>query len=1671
MTDSFDSRDDSLDACLGLAFGAEQDTGSADATQSVLQSLGHLMKTVPQVTLRESSQEAAIEPLVRPDAATCGKTDAGSRYRIDGEIAVGGMGRILKGRDTDLGRDLAVKVLLDKHREKPEVVQRFVEEAQIGGQLQHPGIAPVYELGRFDDHSPFFTMKLVKGKTLSELLDERSNGDSERAKFIGIFEQICQAMAYAHSRGVIHRDLKPANIMVGAFGEVQVMDWGLAKVLRSGGVADETKAANRHSNLSVIETIRSGASDTFGDDAEVGSQTRAGSVMGTPAYMPPEQALGETEMLDERADVFGLGAILCEILAGRPPYVHERSAEILRMAVRGKLDDCLRQLDQCGAEPELIALTKCCLELEPSDRPRNAEVLAKKVSGYLESVEVRLHESEVQRAAEAAKAVEERKRRKVTWALATSIMLIFGLAGGGWMWATQQQAQRRLAADGKVTEALNEARVHEKLAETTDLTLRIQELESAITSTKQATALAQQPDVDPSKRQAADELLTVLVAAVAETEADRQKVEKEKRLLEQLELIRVTHADVGERISVEGEAVLENSDRTSDQFDAAFREAGFDFDELTVDQAVERIRSSTVREGLLSAIDHWLRTIPNAIPSNSIRVLVESGQWSEGAKLARSFIESNPDLRPVWSVLGEMLLLTGEQDGYRAMCREMLEHFDGQLSPSDAVYILDNCLMLPDAVERESLPTQQFLNSLDEELTRVMPFTKPLVTRALLAYRTDDAKAALEYVVKAKVTSQSKHLGDIPKLHMQTMSLCIEAMALEDLGQHQQARKSLNRARELLDELRLKGVGPIRRFVPGQYRPLVLLSEAEAKLDDKSEFDWTKRFQETLTAQVPTELQQRIEQRDKLFEIANAVDDNAWRIKLRTALFDGDVEQLRQLAQNEESQKLSPELASWVGAAFREAREYELAVEILKREQQVYPGDFWINYELSMCLQHIIEPEAALGYVRAALAIRPKSTTAQWALVSVLDDAGHSEEAVEQYNRMLARSDMSTDEYIRLSENLDERGRYDQAELTMRKAIEMDPENAPAHQLLSLVLTRQNRLDEALAAAQKSQALDPDYAKGYFRLGYVLNRLERYEEAAGAYREFNRRNDDHVGGRYNLALVLERLDQLNEALDVLGEARKIDPDDPNVPGRMRNVLNKKKGQGPLSKSEQQLLGELNRQLVRANQPKDQIEEAWKKLEVNPRDKGTRASLAYALQQNSQLEEAIKQYKIVLKVDPSSASVHNRLGDCYKELLDFDAAIREYRKAVGLAPEMTSYRMDLGSALHHKAVGSPRGRGVWPIPVPDPESIDEELLQTAVAEYRKVLKQEPDHKLVLRLLADALELLGHKEETDELYEESGGASKAVRTAQALIKEGKTDEAIAMLEQAIEENPHDFWAIQALGRAYARQKRYEEALTMYQKLLKVDGPSHYFYSKTARTMCFLYRYEEAYQLLTEAVNADPSIEVSHHFQSALGYVCLQQGKLKDALRHYQESLALANGGSNLTAQFEIALAYMEQGKLDEATTAIEQIADDRRLGRFSNALAAAEGAAHAWCELCRYEQTGAPAHLEKAIQYAEAGLEHAEDAPFDFQRRAQCNLSLGICHYRQGDFQKALETLKQSYDEVEHDPQTWVILAMTHWKLGNQEEARQWKQKVDDYVKEHKPLPILKLYYDEAIDLID
>ena len=550
---------------------------------SVLANLSASVGPVPHVLLRDSDAGTEPGPVVQPGSPEMpAPADPAARLQVLGEVARGGMGAILKGRDIDIGRDLAVKVLLEKHRDDPELIRRFIEEAQIAGQLQHPGVVPVYELGSFTDRRPYFTMKLVKGRTLADLLDHRPDPAVDRPQMLGVFLQVCQTVAYAHARGVIHRDLKPSNVMVGSFGEVQVMDWGLAKVLPRGGARDDAEAGKESSvHETVIATARS-ESDS--------DRSQAGSVMGTPAYMAPEQARGEIDQVDERADDFALGSILCEILTGRPAFTGRGAAEIQRKAARGDLADASARLDACRADTELLDLARACLAAEHEDRPRDAGAVALGLSSYLLGVQERLRAAELARAAESARAEEaehtaaeaeraraaesaraeeaqaraavERSRRRRTVALAASLLAMTSLGGLTFAYLSHERQARAAAVErllGRAATLLDEAR-HRP---------------DDPVPWRTASVAVQQVEDDPTGiTPDARDRLARLRADAASGLGD---AERDATLRQVLIDIRANQQDAGE-------------EATDAAYTGAFRDAGLDLDALGETEAADRLR-------------------------------------------------------------------------------------------------------------------------------------------------------------------------------------------------------------------------------------------------------------------------------------------------------------------------------------------------------------------------------------------------------------------------------------------------------------------------------------------------------------------------------------------------------------------------------------------------------------------------------------------------------------------------------------------------------------------------------------------------------------------------------------------------------------------------------------------------------------------------------------------------------------------------------------------------------------------------------------------------------------------------------------------------------------------------------------------------------------------------
>ncbi len=321
------------------------------------------------------------------------------RYTPADEIARGGMAAILKVFDRDLRRSLAMKVALGKGDGgapgalEPRSLARFLEEAQVTAQLDHPGIVPVHELGLDSQGRVFFTMKLVRGRDLQrifELVFARDEGWSE-TRALGVLLKACEALAYAHAKGVIHRDLKPANVMVGNFGEVFVMDWGLARVLGQQEKRDIRLRVD-DSAFSGVETERLREREGTPDSPLI---TMDGDVVGTPAYMSPEQARGEIEKLSARSDVYAVGAMLYQLLARQVPYVPPgarlSNRSVLSMVLRGP-PRALRAI-RGDVPDELAAICDKAMQREPALRYRDTLELAEDLRAYLEHRVVAAYEA------------------------------------------------------------------------------------------------------------------------------------------------------------------------------------------------------------------------------------------------------------------------------------------------------------------------------------------------------------------------------------------------------------------------------------------------------------------------------------------------------------------------------------------------------------------------------------------------------------------------------------------------------------------------------------------------------------------------------------------------------------------------------------------------------------------------------------------------------------------------------------------------------------------------------------------------------------------------------------------------------------------------------------------------------------------------------------------------------------------------------------------------------------------------------------------------------------------------------------------------------------------------------------------------------------------------------
>jgi serine/threonine-protein kinase len=968
-------------------------------------------------------QTSCDKPSAHADTAP--PADA-SGQRLFECLGIGGMGEVYRCGDEALQRDLAIKVLRTELRGDAGAEERFLREARLTGSLQHPGVVPVHHLGRLADGRPCYTMKLVRGRTLADLLRDEPAGPERVARLLAVVEKVCQAVAFAHSKGIIHRDLKPSNVMVGEFGEVQVMDWGLAKLLSGVEAAAPPDKATQD-----VETV--------GRVEEAAGLSRAGAALGTPAYMPPEQAAGDWDIVDQRADVFALGAILCEVLTDRPPYHGSSRAELLRRARRGALAEARNRLERCGAEEALTALCRECLAPEREGRPRNAEEVAQRLAAYQAAVQERLRRAEVERAAAQVKAQEERKRRRLTLALAVLVLLVVVLGGGALWWLQRQRAK----ADEAVAKGLAQAEVLADQARSDPL--QTDKYHQAFEAARVAAQLAETASAE-ARRQAHE-----LLARLGQEETAARK---DRDLLAALLDVRGPREGPKYRSDAKGTMMALDEATADEQFAAAFRRWGLDVDTMSPNKAAGllKMRPALVVTEVIAALDEWA---------------------SERQRQGQA--------KPQWQRLSDLAALLDEQpDSKQRELRQILAR--GQLPVERALGILSAALRpVPIPV---AAPLGQDRLRLRQLAATTDPATEPILGLLTLARALGMAgeETRAEQLLRAAIVVRPHEVV----LHHTLGELLTAqepprwAEAVECYGAARVARPDLgvNLATALLKSGREEeGLAVLAQLVKDAPTNPYLHYKLARAFDDKGKLD-----------AAVDEYRQALDLDPK-----DARAHSNFGITLHDkGQLDAAVAEWRQ------ANALDPRYAKAhtnLGNALQEKGQLDAAMDEYRQAINLDPKLAPAHSNLGVALHKKGQLDAAMDEYRQAIALQPKLALAHNSIGGALRARGQLDEAVAELRQALALDPKLAEAHYNLGLALQGKGKLDAAMDEYRQAIALQPKLALAHVNLGAALAAKGQLDEAMHEYRQALALDPRNAPAHFAKGEALLQQDRYAPA------------------------------------------------------------------------------------------------------------------------------------------------------------------------------------------------------------------------------------------------------------------------------------------------------------------------------------------------------------------------------------------------------------------------------------------------------------------------------------------------------------------------------------------------------------------------------------------------
>jgi tetratricopeptide (TPR) repeat protein/serine/threonine protein kinase len=1061
-----------------VSWSLDRHQGDAGKSLAALGSLGSARQELEQIAdadLQASLSQVTVDrPAERgeptEDATTVGRpTSAGLRFRILRPHAKGGLGEVFVARDGELHREVALKEIQQHYADQPDSRSRFLLEAEITGGLEHPGIVPVYGLGTYADGRPFYAMRFIRGDSLKDAIARFHQADvpgrdpGERTLTLrGLlrrFIDVCNAIAYAHARGVLHRDLKPGNVMLGRYGETLVVDWGLAKAVgRPEGAASTEEGTLRPTS----------ASDS--------APTQMGSAIGTPAYMSPEQAAGRPDLLGPASDVYSLGATLYHLLTGRPPFAREDVGAMLQKVQRGELVPP-RQV-KGSVPPALEAICLKAMALAPGQRYGSPQALADDLEHWLADEPVRAYREPL-----LARLGRWRRRHRALVAGVTAAALALLVMGGiGVFWLVEQAAELRRG----VAAALDKARGLQQQA-------RWGEAEAVLDQTQDRLGESGPGDLRQRVRQARADL----------------------SLVRRLDAARLKAATM----VVGGKFDFVGAERA---YAAAFRQAQLGRPGDKVAAVAARIRGSAVKEQLVAALDDWagistdwrqfewlLAVARRADPGRWRDQVRDPAVWTNRAALQR-LVRQAPVERLSPHLVGALarVLMIWRADAVPLLTAALERH------PQDfwLNFAMGNALQERQQVG-EAVGYYRAARALRPKIGAVYInlgnslSDKGEVDRAIACWQKALA-------IDPGLAPAHANLGNALYAQGQrdrAMACWQKALALDPKLAH--AHYSLGIALKAKGELDgaiacyQKALALEPRFAEA-HNNLGLALYAKGRLDGAIACFHKALALDPKNTKAHTNLGIALHDKGQLdraiacYAKALALDPkDAKTCYILGVALEAKGELDRAIIWYKKVLVLEPKntLAhANLGNVLYARGDLDGAIACFAKALAIDPKLAQVHTNLGVALHAKGERDRAIACFEKALALDPKHAKALYNLGIALKDKGELDRAIACYDKALAINPRDAKIHNNLGLVLQANGDLDGALACYEKALALDPKHAQAHYNLGNALRDKGRFNEAMTAYRQAIALKPNFAEPHCNLGLALLRKGEIAAAVAA---------------------------------------------------------------------------------------------------------------------------------------------------------------------------------------------------------------------------------------------------------------------------------------------------------------------------------------------------------------------------------------------------------------------------------------------------------------------------------------------------------------------------------------------------------------------------------------------